>query len=119
MNKVAWLGSSRDDLLEFPEKARKDVGFAIYVAETGGKHPKSKPLKGFQGAGVLEIVESHDGNAYRAVYTVRFEGWLYVLHCFQKKSRTGISTPQSDMELIRRRLREAQEQHKQWKNERE
>jgi phage-related protein len=114
-----WIGSSHKDLRSFPEEVQDEVGFALYNAQQGGKHSDAKPLSGFGGAGVLEIVERHDGDAFRAVYTVRLEEGVYVLHCFQKKSRTGISTPKSDMELIRRRLREAEEKHKQWKNERE
>jgi len=82
-------------------------GFGLYLAQTG-QHPLgAKPLKGL-GSGVVELVESFDGNAYRAVYTVRFETALYVLHCFKKKSKSGIGTPQTDIELIKRRLRDAE-----------
>ncbi|MEO0805194.1 MAG: type II toxin-antitoxin system RelE/ParE family toxin, partial [Cyanobacteria bacterium J06643_4] len=87
---VEWVGSSLDDLREFPEEVQRLVGFALYLAQQGEKHPDAKPLKGFKGAGVLEVVESFDGNAYRAVYTVKFEGVVYVLHAFQKKSKSGI-----------------------------
>jgi phage-related protein len=92
----------------------REIGHALYVAQIGGKHPSAKPLTGdkeFKGAGVLEIVEDHDGSAYRAVYTVKFAGAIYVLHAFQKKSKRGIATPKSDIELIKRRLRAAREHH--------
>ena len=98
-----------------PEDVQDEVGHALWVAQKGSKHEDAKPLKGFGGAGVLEIVESHDGDAYRAVYTVRFEEAIYVLHVFQKKSTRGIETPKGDVDLIKRRLREAEEQHRQWK----
>ena len=82
---VIWIGSSRDDLKSFPKNARNDVGIAVYAAQKGAKHPSSKPLKGFGGAGVLEVIANHDGDAFRAVYTVRFAEAICVLHCFQKK----------------------------------
>jgi phage-related protein len=89
---VEWIGSSLDDLKEFPPEVCSEMGHAIYTAQIGGKHPSAKPLTGggaFKGAGVLEVVEDHDGNTYRAVYTVRFEGVVYVPHAFQKKSKRG------------------------------
>ena len=101
-----WIGSSRHDLLDFPEAVKDDIGVALSVAQFGGKHPKAKPWKGAD-PGVLEIVEGHEGNAYRAVYTVRFEEALYVLHAFQKKSPRGIKTAQTDVDLISRRLKSA------------
>src|SRR6266536_3807203 len=99
-----WVGSSRDDLLEFPEAVKDQVGVALSVAQFGGKHPKAKPWKG-EGAGVLEIVEDFRGDTYRAVYTVRFEGAVYVLHAFQKKSPKGVKTAQTDAKLVRNRLK--------------
>ena len=84
------------------------MGFALYQAQTGGKHVNAKPLQGF-GAGVLEIVSDHRGDTFRAVYTVRLAGRVYVLHAFQKKSKTGIATPKAEMELVRRRLKRAME----------
>jgi phage-related protein len=87
------------------------MGFALYEAQTGGKPDNAKPLRGFGGAGVLEVVEDHDGDAYRAVYTVKLAGAVYVLHCFQKKSKSGIETPQQTIELIKRRLKLAIETH--------
>jgi phage-related protein len=87
------------------------MGFALYQAQTGGMSADTKPLKGFGGAGILEIVENHHGDTYRAVYTVKFERAVYVLHAFQKKSRKGIKTPQEDIDLVRRRLRIAEQDH--------
>ena len=87
-------------------------GYALYLAQTGGKHPAAKPLKGFGSAGVLEVVEEHQSGTYRAVYTVRFKDAVYVLHVFQKKSKTGIETPQRDLDLVKARLQTAIEDHK-------
>jgi phage-related protein len=103
-----WVGSAKADLLKFPEKVIDDIGYALGVAQLGGKHPDAKPWKG-EGSGVLEIVERHDGNAYRAVYTVRFEGAMYVLHAFQKKSPSAIKTARTDIDLVRDRLKRARE----------
>jgi len=101
-----WMGSSKDDLMAFPEAVQDEIGTALSVAQFGGKHPSAKPWRG-EGSGVFEIVEDHRGDAYRAVYTVRFEWVVYVLHAFQKKSPSGIRTSRSDIELIARRLNEA------------
>jgi phage-related protein len=87
-------------------------GYALYLAQLGDKHDQAKPLKGFGGAGVLEVVEDHDGDTYRAVYTVRIAKAVYVLHVFQKKAKRGIATPKSDLDLIKQRLRAAQEHAK-------
>ena len=106
---VYWVGSSKKDLLRMPDEVVDVFGFALHLAQSGKKHAQAKPLKGFGGAGVLEIVEDHEGDTYRAVYTVRFPGSVYVLHCFQKKSKHGIQTPKQDMDLIRERLKAAQE----------
>jgi len=103
------MGSARRDLLAMPETARQVFGFALYNAQIGLMHPSAKPLKGFGSAGVLEVVEDWRGSTYRAVYTVRIAGAVYVLHCFQKKSKSGIETPKRDLDLIRRRLKEAEE----------
>ncbi len=102
------MGSSRRDLLGFPDEVRREIGYALYFAQAGGKHPAAKPLKGFHGGGVLEIVEDQSGNAYRAVYTVRFATAVYVLHAFQKKSKKGIATPHHEIELIKDRLKLAE-----------
>jgi len=106
--RVDFIGSSRKDLREFPEEVRQDIGYALYEAQRGEKPASAKPLKGFSGAGVLEIVENFTGGTYRAVYTVRFQKVIYVLHCFQKKSKHGIKTPQQDIDLIKQRLRVAE-----------
>ncbi len=106
---VIWIGSSLTDLKEFPPEVQNDIGYALYFAQTNLKHPKAKPLKGFKGASVLEIVEDYDGDTFRAVYTVKLAGVVYVLRAFQKKSKHGIATPKQDLELIETRLKLAQE----------
>lgn len=110
---VEWIGSSLKDLRAFPDDVRDAVGFAL--AQISDKHAAAKPLKGFAGAGVLEVVEDHDGDTFRAVYTVRFASAVYVLHAFQKKSKSGIATPKADIELARQRLKHADDRHKQRK----
>jgi len=105
-----WVGSANGDLLRFPEAVKDDLGLALSVAQFGGKHPKAKPWKG-EGAGVFEIVADYRGDTYRAVYTVRFERAIYVLHAFQKKSPTGVRTAKSDVGLVARRLRMAREDY--------
>ena len=104
-----WIASSREDLSAFPLDVKRIFGFALAMAQEGGKHPKAKPLRGFGGSGVLELYTSHEGDAYRAVYTVRFADAVYVLHAFQKKSKRGIATPKPELDLIRARLRIAEE----------
>jgi phage-related protein len=107
---VVFVGSSRRDLKAFPDAVRQEIGQAMYEVQLG-LHPKAaKPLKGV-GSGVLEIRDNHDGDTYRAVYTVQFEEAVYVLHAFQKKSTSGIATPQRHLDLIRQRLREAKAIH--------
>jgi phage-related protein len=107
---LSWVGPAKHDLMEFPEAVKDEIGTALSVAQFGGKHPKAKPWKG-EGPGVLEIVADYRGDTYRAVYTVKFEHAIYVLHAFQKKSPKGRKTPQSDVELISRRLRMASEDY--------
>jgi phage-related protein len=102
-----WVGSAKKDLLKMPEQVVDVAGYALYMAQTGHKHPNAKPLKGFGSAGVLEVVEDDDGSTYRAVYTVKFNNGVYVLHCFQKKSRKGIETSKQDKEMIEERLKMA------------
>jgi phage-related protein len=103
-----WVGSSKKDYLDFPEDVQSDMGYALGVAQLGGKHPRAKHWKG-EGSGVLEVVEDFRGDTFRAVYTVRFIGAVYVLHSFQKKSKTGIKTPKEDIDLVHERLRTAKE----------
>lgn len=109
-----WVASSKKDLQALPADVMDVFGFALHLAQTGSQHSHAKVLKGFGGAGVLEVVENHMGDTYRAVYTVRYAHAVYVLHCFQKKSKTGIATPKPDMDKIRERLQavEAFEQGK-------
>jgi phage-related protein len=108
---LVWVGSSKDDLKKFPRTAQSHVGFALKLAQSGGKHPDAKPMKGFGGASVIEIVEDYDGDTYRAVYTVKFAEAIYVLHAFQKKSKSGIATSKRDLDLIEDRLKRAKELH--------
>jgi phage-related protein len=108
---LVWVGPSLSDLRALPDPVQDAVGYALFVAQSGSKHPSAKPLKGFGGAGVLEVIEDHDGSTYRAVYTVRFTDAVYVLHVFQKKSKRGGATPKHEMALIRARLKEAEALH--------
>ncbi|TMQ69896.1 MAG: hypothetical protein E6K81_13900 [Candidatus Eisenbacteria bacterium] len=109
-----WLGSSRKDLRGFPEPVKDIIGHALFIAQLGRKHEDAKPLRGYGGAGVLELVEDFDGDTYRAVYTVKFTDAVYVLHVFQKKSKKAIKTPQKDLDLIKERLRRAEQDHAIW-----
>ena len=104
---VKWVGSAKRDLDGMPEDVKDVFGHAIDLAQAGGKHQDAKVMTGFGSAGVLEVVEDDGGDTYRAVYTVKFSGWVYVLHCFQKKSKSGTKTPKEDMELIHARLKAA------------
>jgi phage-related protein len=106
---VIWLGSSRKDLRAFSGPVQDHIGYALYVAQCGGKHPDAKILSGFGGAGVVEVVKDFRGDTFRAAYTLRYAGTVYVLHVFQKKSKSGRETPRRDIELIKRRLREAEQ----------
>jgi phage-related protein len=109
-----WIGSSLSDLKQFPDDVQHVIGYAIERAQIGGKHPSAKPLTGdraFRGAGVLEIVDDFDGDTFRAVYTVRFPSVVYVLHVFQKKSKTGIETPKAEIERIKARLKMARKHY--------
>ncbi|MGE3556349.1 MAG: type II toxin-antitoxin system RelE/ParE family toxin [Candidatus Obscuribacterales bacterium] len=112
MKEAIWVGSSLRDLKALPAIVRRNLGFAIQIAQEGGQHPKAKPLKGFGSAGVVEVVEDHAGSTYRGVYTVKFAHAVYVLHVFQKKSKRGIATPKKDIEMIRARLAIAQTLYK-------
>ena len=106
-----WIGSSLDDITQFPSEVQRTMGFALSAAQYGGKHLAAKPWKG-EGPGILEIVSNYDGDTFRAVYTVRFERAVYVLHAFQKKSPHGIKTRQSDVALVGQRLKVAQRDYK-------
>jgi len=112
MKPVVFMGSSLKALRACPADVQDTIGYALYLAQLGDKHDQVKPLKGFGGADVLEVVEDYDGDTYRAVYTVRIAGAVYVLHVFQKKAKRGIATPKSDLDLIKQRLRDAVKQAK-------
>jgi len=113
---LVWVGSSRRDLREFPRSARREVGTALYAAQQGEIDPAAKPLKGFGGASVLEIVARDEVGTWRTVYTVRYEEAVYVLHAFQKKSKHGIATPKRDLDLVKQRLAEAGRMHRERQN---
>lgn len=104
---LEWIGSSKKDLMALPAQVVDVFGYALYLAQTGGRHEQAKPLRGFGSAGVLEVVEDWRGEAYRAVYTVRYRARVFVLHVFQKKSKRGAETPKADMDLIEERLKVA------------
>lgn len=108
MKPLRWMGSSLRDVREFPDEVRQTVGYALYLAQMGDKHARAKPMRGFGGAGVLEVADDFSGDTYRAVYTVTLPSAVYVLHAFQKKSRHGIATTQQDIALVHARLRDAQ-----------
>ena len=112
MKPIFWVGSSKRDLKRFPDRVRRAIGRELQRVQFGGTPHSVKVLRGFGGAGVLEIVEDHDGDTYRAVYTVRLVSAVYVLHIFQKKSNKGGETPRHDIELIRQRLAEAERIHR-------
>ena len=103
---VIWMGDSLARLQTFPALVQDEIGYAPYLTQVGGKHVGAKPLKGL-GSGVLEVVSDYRGDTFRAVYTVRFQDRVYVLHAFQKKSKKGIATPQPDIDLLKQRLARA------------
>ena len=111
---LRWIASSKDDLSAMPDNVRGDVGQALYFAQRGEKHADTKVLKGFSGAGVLDVIARHDGDTFRAVYTVRFSGVVYVLHVFQKKSKSGIATPKKEIDLVHSRLKLAEADYDKW-----
>ena len=113
---VRWIGTSLRDLRSFPRSVRIDIGHALFTAQDGKTDPAAKPLKGFGGASVLEIVASHHGNVWRAVYTLRFQDAIYVLHVFHKKSTKGTATPTREIELVKQRLSEADRDYKERQN---
>ena len=113
---VIWVGSSRRNLRGFPREVRREIGQALFTAQQGETDPSAKPLRGFGGGAVLEIVADQEGGTWRAVYTVRFREAIYVLHAFQKKSKRGIATPKKDIDLIRQRLAEAERLHRERQN---
>ena len=114
---LKWIGSAKRDLDSMPEDVKDLFGHAIDLAQAGGKHQDAKALSGFGSAGVLEVVEDFRSDTYRAVYTVKFAGWVYVLHCFQKKSKIGIKTPKEDMDMINARLKAAKQDFENWQKQ--
>ncbi len=115
LKSLLWISSSKRDLMDMPKDVRADFGHGLYQAQLG-EHPDiAKTLSGFGGASVIELIQDHKGDAFRAVYTVKFAETIIVLHAFQKKSKKGIETPKQDMELIRSRLKLAEELYKEWK----
>lgn len=111
---LRWIASAKADLSAMSTEVRRTVGYALFAAQQGETHDDAKVLRGFGDAGVLEVIARHDGDTFRAVYTVRFGDAVYVLHVFQKKSKRGIATPKKELELIRKRLKLAEQDHKQW-----
>ena len=114
MKQLFFVGTSREDLREFPADVRESMGYALFEAQNGVKHRNTKPLKGFGGASVLEVIDDFDGDTYRTVYTVKFDDFVYVLHAFQKKSKKGKQTPKHNMDLVKSRLKEAQHHYALW-----
>ena len=114
---LEWIGSSHRDLMELPTDVRRFFGYALSLAQAGDQHDSAKVLHGFGSAGVLEVVEDDAGGTYRAVYTVKFKEAVFVLHCFQKKSKSGIATPKGDIDIIRSRLKVAEALAKELRNE--
>jgi phage-related protein len=115
---VVWIGSSRSALQSFPAEVKDVIGFALYQAQLGRKSPTAKPLTGFGGASVLEIVDHYHGDTYRAVYTVKFAEVVYVLHAFQKKAKKGVATPKTDVDLVKKRLKIAEDDYRLRQSER-
>jgi phage-related protein len=113
---VRWIGSSRKDVRSFPRPVRLEIGQAVFAAQNGETDPCAKPLTGFTGRSVMQIVAPHAGDTWRAVYTVRFEDAIYVLHAFQKKSKKGISTPKREIDLIQQRLADAERDYRERQN---
>jgi phage-related protein len=113
---LRWVGPSRSDVKSFPRAVRSEIGQALYAAQRGETDPAAKPMKGFGGRSVLEIVAPYDGDTWRAVYTVRFEDAVYVLQAFQKKSKSGIATPKKEIDLIHKRLADAERDYKKRQN---
>jgi phage-related protein len=106
---VRWVGSSRRDVQTFPDPVKDHLGYALYIAQCGGRHRDTKTLSGFGGAGVVEIISDYRGDTFRAVYTLKYGEAIYVLHAFQKKSKTSRATSRRDIELIKQRLLEAEQ----------
>lgn len=116
MKRVHFIGNTRATLRGFPDKVKERIGYALFEAQLGGKAANVKPMKGFKGGSVLEVIEDFDRDTFRAVYTVKFANAVYVLHVFPKKSKKGIATPKKDIDLITSRLKLAEEDFEREKN---
>jgi len=106
--RLVWIGTSRQNLKQFPDDVQDEMGYGLFLAQLGEKHHRAKPLRGFGGAGTLEMISDYRSDTYRAVYTVILTHAVYVLHAFQKKSKRGVSTPRAELNLIRQRLKDAE-----------
>jgi phage-related protein len=113
---LIWIGNSLKALRSFPAEVKDEIGVALYQSQVGSKHASAKPLQGI-GPGVMEVVSDYRGDTFRAVYFVKLAGRVYVLHAFQKKSKTGIATPKSETDLIKQRLKRAIELHATWEKQ--
>ena len=109
---LIWIGSSKGDLLKFPEEVRRCMGYGLYLAQVGMRSLHSKILKGFGGANVVEIKENNESGTFRVVYTIKIAEFIFVLHAFQKKSKQGIKTPKQEIDLVKKRLKDAKEIYK-------
>jgi phage-related protein len=116
LKQVIWIGSSRKDISSFPSQAKRSIGQSLYAAQMGETDPAAKPLRGFRGVHVMEIVERYDSDTYRTVYITQLGNLIYVLHAFKKKSKRGIETPKKDIDLIKKRVNEAKEDYKRRQN---
>lgn len=115
MKPVLWIKAAKNALMDMPENVITDIGYSLYQAQLG-EHPDiAKPLQGFGGANVLELVANHDSDTYRVVYTVRFADAIIVIHAFQKKSKQGVKTPKQEIDLIHERLKRAEDLYREWK----
>lgn len=108
VKEVIWIGSTKKDIIEFPDEVKDEMGYGLHLAQNGSKHPNAKPFKLEGESGVFEIVSDFNTDTYRAVYAIKIDERLYILHAFKKKSKSGIKTPKSDVDLIKRRLKDAQ-----------
>lgn len=116
LRRLAWIGTAKEDLMEFPEAVQREIGYALHLVQADDKPDIAKPLKGL-GSGILEIMSDHNTNTFRAVYAVKLGELIYVLHCFQKKSKHGIKTPKQEVDLIKQRLASAKAHAKQYELE--
>lgn len=117
MKRLFWIGSSREDLREFPDEVQDEMGHGLYLAQMGDRHSSAKTLSGFRNAKIIELRENDRSGTYRVVYTVEMAEFIFVLHAFQKKAKSGIATPRQDIDLIKRRLKDAESLYKELKRE--